>query len=378
MGWIALRMLTGDRVKFIGLLFGVAFSTLLITQQLSIFVNLVMRGGVSVQEVATADIWVMDPATRTADATAPMPSTALERVRGVEGVAYASPLIRTGAVVRTPEGDLEPVNIVGVDDATLIGLPRNMAEGDRLSLLEPDAVFIDDVGARRLFPLDYDVVGTRLELNDQRAVIHGITDSIPTFTSTVILYTRYSNALRYAPGTRNRLSFVLVRSVEGIDAGEVAESIEAETGLKARTSTDFAREGIFFIIENTGIPFNFGITVLLGFVVGVAIVSLTFSLFIRDNIKQFGALKAIGVTNGRIRRMVAVQAGFVGLVGYGIGVLLAELFFVSFAALDTFKGFFMPWQIPLFAAVVVLIMILLTGFLALRNVLKTEPAEVFR
>ena len=57
----------------------------------------------------------------------------------------------------------------------------------------------------------------------------------------------------------------------------------------------------------------------LGFIVGVAIVGLTFSLFIRDNIKQFGALKAIGVTNGTIRRMVAVQAGVVGFVGYGLG-----------------------------------------------------------
>ncbi len=379
MGWIALRMLTGDRVKFIGLVFGVAFSTLLITQQLAIFVNLVMRGAVSVEEVVTADIWVMDPASRTVDANTPMPSTALERVRGVDGVAFASPLIRAGAVVRTPEGDLEPVNIIGVDDATLIGLPRNMAEGDRRALLDPDAVFIDDVGSRRLFPADYGVIGTRLELNDQRAVIRGITDSVPTFTSTVILYTRYSNALRYAPGTRNRLSFVLVRSDEGSDPETVAERIQAETGFKARTSEQFRRDGINFIIENTGIPFNFGITVVLGFIVGVAIVGLTFSLFIRDNVKQFGALKAIGVTNGKIRGMVALQAGFVGLVGYGIGVFLAQVFIAAFAGgSDTFKGFYMPWQIPIAAAAVVMVMILLTGFLALRNVLKTEPAEVFR
>ncbi|HBM04286.1 MAG TPA: ABC transporter permease, partial [Erythrobacter sp.] len=45
---------------------------------------------------------------------------------------------------------------------------------------------------------------------------------------------------------------------------------------------EFAQDGIDFIIENTGIPLNFGITVALGFVVGVAIVGLTFSLFIRD------------------------------------------------------------------------------------------------
>ena len=98
-------------------------------------------------------------------------------------------------------------------------------------------------------------------------------------------------------------------------AAALAERIERETGLRARTRDEFAQDGIDFIIENTGIPLNFGITVALGFVVGVAIVGLTFSLFIRDNIKQFGALKAIGVTNGNIRRMVAAQAGLVGLAG---------------------------------------------------------------
>lgn len=371
-------MLTGDRVKFIGLVFGVAFSALLITQQLTIFVNLLMRGGVAVTQVETADVWVMDRSGRTIDATLPMPVTALERVRGVPGVEWAVPMIRSGATVRTAEGELETVTVIGVDDATLIGLPRTMVAGAREALAAPDAVFIDDVGSRKLFP-NGDVLGTRLELNDQRAVIGGIVDAVPTFTGTVILYTRYSNALNFLPGTRNRLSFVLVRTGAGETARGVADRIEATTGLRARTREQFARDGVDFIIENTGIPINFGITVALGVVVGIAIVGLTFSLFIRDNIKQFGALKAIGVTNNRIRWMVAVQAGLVGLIGYGIGLGLATMFIaLGSANSDAFKGFYIPWQIPVITAGAVLIMILLTGSIALRAVLKMEPAEVFR
>ncbi len=378
MSWIAIRMLTGDRVKFLGLLFGVAFSTLLITQQLSIFVNLLLRGAAPVNEVATADIWVMDRSGRTADVTIPLPSTALDRVRGVPGVAWAAPIIRASATVRTPAGALEPVSVVGLDDATLIGLPREMIEGSPDSLAEPEAVFIDEVGARRLFPQG-NAVGTRLELNDQRAVVRGVVDADPSFTSAVILYTRYSNALAYVPGSRNRLSFVLARAAPGRDTKQVAEAIERATGLRARTKEEFAADGVQYIIDNTGIPINFGITVALGFIVGVAIVGLTFSLFIRDNIKQFGALKAIGVTNGKIRLMVAAQAGLVGLIGYGFGIILAVLFIVGGASgSDAFKGFYTPWQIPVITAVVVVVMILLTGLIALRTVLKTEPAEVFR
>ncbi|HZF44662.1 MAG TPA: ABC transporter permease [Sphingomonadaceae bacterium] len=379
MAWIAIRMLTGDTAKFFGLVFGVAFSTLLIAQQLTIFVNLIERGAAQVHNVPSADIWVMDPSSRTAELSVPMPSTDLYRVRGVAGVSWAVPLIIANAVVRTAEGKVEAVSVIGVDDATLIGLPRTVMSGAREDLAAPDAIFIDGVGARKLFPDVPDPLGIRLELNDRRAVVRGLVDANPSFTSGVLLYTRYSNALNYVPGTRNRTSFVLVRAAAGLDAKALALRIERSTGLKARTSPEFARAGVDFIIENTGIPINFGITVALGFVVGVAIVGLTFSLFIRDNVKQFGALKAIGVTNGKIRGMVAAQAGTVGFIGYGIGVLLAAAFIhVGSANSDEFKGFYSPWQIPAVTAGVVMLMILLTGFLSLRVVLKTDPAEVFR
>ena len=375
--WIAIRMLTGDAQKFFGLVFGIAFSTLLITQQLTIFVNLLERGASGVYNVSSADVWVMDPVSRTTDVAYAMPSTALDKVRGVPGVEWAVPHIRANASVRTKDGDLEGVAVIGVDDATLIGLPKNMVEGSVDVLSQPDSVIIDDVGTTRMFP-DTSPIGERLELNDQRAVIRGIADAIPSFTSTVVLYTKYSNALNFVPGTRNRLSFVLVGKADGLTSQELVDRIEVETGLRARTREQFARDGVDFIIENTGIPLNFGITVALGFIVGVAIVGLTFSLFIRDNIKQFGALKAIGVTNGTIRKMVAAQAGLVGLIGYGLGVLGTVGFIFAFSSNPTFKGFYIPWQIPLISLVAVTLILALTGWLALRNVLKTEPASVFR
>ena len=290
MNWIALRMLTGDRVKFLGLVFGIAFSTLLITQQLTVFVNLLMRGASAVYEVPTANIWVMDPVGRTPDVTLPLPSTALDKVRGVPGVAYAVPLLRANATIRTPDGKVEGVGVVGLDDATLIGLPRVMLEGKREALAAPDSVFIDAVGANKLFGRRTNVTGIVLELNDRRAVIAGVTDATPTFTSGVILYTRYSNALNFVPGTRKRMSFVLAQTEGELAPRAVADEIQNRTGLRARTSSEFAQDGIDFIVQNTGIPINFGITVVLGVIVGVAIVGLTFSLFIRDNIKQFGAL----------------------------------------------------------------------------------------
>ncbi|QFT75952.1 ABC transporter permease [Erythrobacter sp. THAF29] len=371
-------MLTGDAQKFYGLLFGIAFSTLLITQQLTIFVNLIERGASGVYNAPEAEIWVMDPVSRTTDVAYAMPSTALDQVRSVPGVEWAVPHLRSVASVRTREGDLEQVAIIGVDDATLIGLPKNLLKGSKDVLSQPDSVIIDDGGVVNMFGAGANPIGERLELNDQRAVILGVADTIPAFTSTAVLYTKYSRALNFVPGTRNRLSFVLAEPAAGITAAEVADRIEQQTGLKAETRDEFAQAGINFIVENTGIPTNFGITVILGFVVGVAIVGLTFSLFIRDNIKQFGALKAIGVTNWNIVKMVSVQAGMVGAIGYSLGVLGTAIFLWSFSGNPFFKGFYIPWQIPLISLVAVVIILALTGWFALRSVLNTEPASVFR
>jgi len=376
--WIALRMLTGDRQKFYGLVFGVAFSTLLITQQLTIFLNLLERGASGVYNVPSADIWVMDQASRTADVVYPLPSTAIERVRSVPGIGWAVPHLRANASVRTADGNLEAVAVVGVDDATLIGVPPRMAQGTSAALRQPDSVIIDDVGTIRMFQNDRSPIGKRLELNDQRAVIRGVTDSFPNFTNQVTLYTRYTQALSYVPGTRNRLSFVLVGAADGVPPAALAERITAQTGLRARTRDQFAEDAIDYIIENTGIPLNFGITVGLGFVIGVAIVGLTFSLFIRDNIRQFGALKAIGVSNSKLRWMVSAQAALVGLIGYSFGLIGTVLFVWSFSTSPTFKSFYIPWQIPLISLAAVASILGLTGRLALRRVIKTEPAAVFR
>ena len=67
MNWVALRILTGDRAKYLGLIFAIAFSTFLIAQQSSLFVVVINRTRSFIVDVTDADIWVMAPATRYLD-----------------------------------------------------------------------------------------------------------------------------------------------------------------------------------------------------------------------------------------------------------------------------------------------------------------------
>ena len=59
---IALQMLVADRAKFAGLLFGISFTSFLVTFAASYFCGFMTRGFSLIAENPATDVWVMDPA----------------------------------------------------------------------------------------------------------------------------------------------------------------------------------------------------------------------------------------------------------------------------------------------------------------------------
>jgi putative ABC transport system permease protein len=78
---VALKMLTGDRAKYTGLLFGIAFTSFLVTFAASYLSGFMTRGFALIAENGQADIWVMDPAVDSTEHLTNLPSSALDRVR---------------------------------------------------------------------------------------------------------------------------------------------------------------------------------------------------------------------------------------------------------------------------------------------------------
>ncbi len=67
------------------------------------------------------------------------------------------------------------------------------------------------------------------------------------------------------------MNFVLAEPLPGEDSAAVAERISGQTGLLAITQQRFFWNTINYMLGSTGIPVNFGITIALGFIVGVAV-----------------------------------------------------------------------------------------------------------
>lgn len=391
MNGVALRMLVGDTAKFLGIVLGITFASLLITQQTSIFWGIMTRTFGFITDTSLPDVWVMDKKVQFIDDLKPMQDTALYRVRGVEGVDWAVPLYKGLLRARLDNGNFQQCNVVGIDDATLIGGPPEMVQGSIENLREADSVIVDLVGANgklakpaainpatgkpvgKPTPLK---VGDFIEINDHRAKVVGICAVSRTFQSNPVIYTTYTRATTYAPRERRLMSFVLVKAREGVALHDLTRRIEDATGQAAYTGPDFKKLTFWYFMISTGIPINFGIAVVLGLIVGTAVAGQTFYNFTLDNIKQFGALKAMGASNWRLLRMILLQAVVVGVLGYGLGVGAASAFW--FLSGKTELAFRMtPYHLFGTAAAVVVICSI-AAVLSLWKVMRLEPAVVFK
>lgn len=377
MTWIALKMLTGNAGKYLSIILAIAFSSLLIAQQASIFCGLMLLTASQIRDIRGAALWVMDENVQFIDDIKPMSENELWRVRGVPGVAWAVRLYKGLSRAKLPNGNFQQIILIGLDDATMVGAPSEIIAGRLSALQRPDAVIMDERGVKQLWPDDPFRLGREFEMNDHRAVLVGVCRASRTFQTFPIVYTRYSQAVQFVPRERKVLSFILAQNAPDVSADEACRRITAQTGLQALTREAFADKTIWYYMVRTGIPVNFGITVFLGFAVGAAVAGQTFYLFTVENLNQFGTLKALGTSNLRILGMILLQAALVGILGYFIGVGLAGWFGEATKNADKL-AFFMPWQVLVGTGIAVVLMVVLASVFCIWRVLVLEPAVVFR
>jgi putative ABC transport system permease protein len=326
-----------------------------------------------------ASIWVVDPKVEQINEIKAMRDTDVNRVRTVTGVAYAVPLYTGIIQARIADGTFKPVQMVGLDATTLVGRPPVVLSGKLEDLRLPHTVMIDELAVERLsVGRSHKLgIGDAFEINDREARVIGICKTDRHFFGYPYVFTTYDEALQFAPKTRKMLSMVLAEPAKGWTATQTARAIEKETQLKAYTEAEFTVSTIKWYFANTGIPASFGTTIILGFIVGIAIAGQTFYSFVLENLRHLGALKAMGASNGLLARMLMVQAFTVGMIGYGLGVGLTALFGVA-----VIKGgqppFLMPYQLPLFTLLVILFICTFAALLGIRKIYKLEPAIVFR
>jgi putative ABC transport system permease protein len=388
---IGLKMLLDDRAKYFGLLFGITFTSFLVTFAASYFGGMMTRSFALIAE-SPADVWVMDPAVVAVDRTINLPTSALNRVRSVEGVLSAVPLALATAEARFPNGRFQSVQVIGVDDATLTGVPLMIGGATAAVLRTPDAVVVDDGGSsgkldtpsRRAdqwprgkphldVPTRPLAVGDELLINDTRVRVAGRSAALPRFPPRPLLFTTFSTAERILLPERRRLTFVLATAAPGMDPRTLATRIETTTGLRARSSVDFKADTVRWMVANSE-DVGDAVTMLsIAMLVGFGVTGVMMFMFTNENMRYYAVLNAMGAPARQIVAMVFAQAAICALLGAGLGLGLCVI------AGRIFTAYGFPFRLMWFApalggAAVVLVSVGAAAF-SMRPVLKMQPAS---
>ncbi len=369
---LAWRNLIHDRLRFVVTIIGIAFATFLMLFQGSLFVGFV-RAASKVIDATDAEIWITPRGVSCLQYGALLPERFRNLALGVSGVQAVQRVAAGFVFCQKPSGLRQTIIIVGADSGIGSHFPRPYLHGE-VDIVLPEGVLIDRSNIETLegasLPID-------VEINQYRARIVGITDGFGSFTGAPFTFTDYPDAARYLGLRGEETMFLLVRVASGYNVKLVQQELGARLPeADVWTREEFSRRAQFFWVIQTGAGGAILMGGLLGFVVGLVIVSQNIYATTMENIEEFATLKAMGASRRYIQGVVLNQALVSGIIGSAIG--LAITFPIVKATLRIVAWIYTPWWLPLGMIVVSLVMCGLASMVSVRKAIAVEPGRVFR
>jgi putative ABC transport system permease protein len=372
---VAFKMLINSKKKFIGMVVGATFSAFILMQQPGIYKGVTDRLVAQIRAIPDIDLWVMDKKSSTFEQPTHFNAMDIYRIRSIPGVASAVQLYQMWYPLKHLKTDKTMGwELIGVDPATLIGLPHTMLAGEREAIRHSNAVIIDGYSLKQYETATKETIelGDKVEGNKTTWTVAGISKALRTYSYEPKVYI----ASNHIPNLREYSSFILVKVKPTSKVEQVAADITEVTNYDALTPQQFSNRAMQFFSKHTPIIINFISVAVLGFIIGLIMMWQIFSNFILTHLHQFGMLKMLGVSNAWLIKMVSSQAAVTGGLGYIMGLSGTLIFGIIFY--DTIIAFHLTWKIALLGALGTAINIGLSSYFGILKILRLDTVDLCR
>ena len=362
-----------DKPKSIGALAGIIISVFLIGQQAGVFIFLTdaMKSIVANNQ---GYIWVTDETTNNVNQLSPLDVRKGREIASLPGVERVYPVVIASGGAKFANGTIGGFALIGSEAPNFVGGPWRLYTARKEDMLPEGAILTDFYDAKALGGLK---PGDYFEINGKKVYNAGLTRGVRGFGGGTYAFTTIERARALTGFSTDKVSFYLVKWKPGVNPATVISVINQHiNGVRAWDAEDFASTTLKTVLSTNGIAASFGSLIGFAIISGLVIIGLTLYSAAIDRIKDYGTLKAIGATNGYIRRLILTQALLFAVIGFVVGRLMVEGFRLGIAQSGTLFYFPAWFEYALFA---ITLFISLGGSLfAIRRINSLEPAQVFR
>lgn len=371
---LALKTLVHDKLRFFITLSGVAFAVTLVFVQMGLFLGILGNASVTIRHM-DADLWVIPKNTPNVDFANTFPEAYVHRVRSVPGVAHADNLIVYFMFMTLPSGARESVEVYAMENFARWRFPWNLEQGSLDDLRRGPYFFMDTSALKRFGPF---APGDYREIQDRRLKVIGRTQDAVSFTTTPLVFMDFR--LAQSMNTQmldGRTSYVVVKLDPGADINQVRREIKRRLPYNdVYTRDEWAERSERYWVDSTGIGLNMYLTVFLGVLVGVVVVTQTLYTSTMEHLREYGTVKAIGGGNGDIYRIIGKQAVIAAVLGFAVGA--AQAYGLSLLVEKAGLHLTVPPSIIVTVFAGSLVLCLGAAAISFRKVAGIDPAIVFR
>ncbi|MBF0587711.1 MAG: FtsX-like permease family protein [Magnetococcales bacterium] len=371
--YIGFQILLHDKKRLLRSIGGIAFAVTIMFMQLGFF-NGINDSQAHIATLFNADLVVMHKNRTHLTKWNRLLRIYLEKLRIQPGVAAAIPLYKDGAGVKNPQTDQIRRIIVYAfpPDAEPFHLdPESQAVFKQLHTRK---TVLFDRASRPIY--GQFEVGDPITIGSRTFTVGGFVNIGPNIINDGAILTSESSWLFNAKTADPLMG--MIRFHETADPAQVVATIKAALpdDLIIMTPAQAAQREIDFIVETAPVGVIFGIGLIVSLFIGVVICYQILYNEVIDHIPQYATLMAMGFKNSAMIRIILEQSLLLSILGFLPGLMASLLIYQHLASATQLLMHLTTLRVA-FLFILTVVMCLLAGMLAIREVLKLDPADLF-